>query len=103
MSGGDEMASKFMSTHINLFLVTLLVFVVLMFTGLTVFFRDEVDVLSASKTSATTNLSECQEQVASYREQLTVKLGELNESAADIKVYDELYAKKASEVDELSS
>lgn len=92
--------TSFMDKHINLFLVLLLVFILLTFTGVTIFFQDTFDSLSSTTQSTLSNLSTCNESLNNYRQQLSLALTKVNTTEQDIEKWEALYTKKVDQLDE---
>lgn len=90
----------YLDKNINMTLIILVVGIVIVMLGVTVFFQIGLESRTTDLDTATGNLSACTTQVANYQDRLE-QCNERAESAvADIESYDKIYEQKVAELGE---
>ncbi len=94
---------SFMGRNINLALVALLVIVVLLALGSAVLYQKVLTQRTSDYERSSSNLSQCQDALDSYRSRLDKTMSDLNASSQDISKYDTLYEQKVVELGKTQS
>jgi chromosome segregation ATPase len=88
----------FLGRNINLALVVLVLVLILAATGVTILYQRGLRVRTTQYENASSNLSQCLTALDNYRDVLSKKELQLNETSQDIRKYDVLYTQKVSEL-----
>lgn len=91
---------SYLGKNINMTLLLLVVGVVVVLIGITIFFQTGLKTRTGDFEEASTNLTECTTQVKNYQERLSEEEEKATSAAQDIRRYDQLYETKVAEIED---
>jgi len=88
----------YMGRNVNLALLVIIIGVVVALVGTTVFFQRVLENRTDAYQDTSLTLDQCQIELGNYRETASEAQRQANQSAQDIRKYDELYEQKVGEL-----
>ncbi len=90
--------ASYLSRNVNLALLIIIIGVIVALVGTTVFFQRSLQNRTSSLEDTSTDLQSCQVSLENYMEKYSEAQVRVNETAQDIRKYDQLYEQKVGEL-----
>lgn len=95
--------ANYMGRNVNLMLLVIIIGVVVALVGTTVFFQRVLENKTDAYQDTSMTLSQCQVELTNYREVASDAQEQANQSAQDVRKYDEIYEQKVGELADTQS
>lgn len=95
--------ANYMGRNVNLVLLVVIIAVVIGLVGTTVFFQRVLENKTDAYQDTSMTLGQCQVELANYREVASEAQEQANQSAQDVRKYDEIYEQKVGELADTQS
>lgn len=92
------MTQNFMYKRVNIFLLILMCLIVVGLAGSAIYFQESFKTLNANYDSVLTNFTTCSDVLATKEDKLLSCIEDLNSSAQNIGLYDNLYEQKVEQL-----
>lgn len=92
--------ASYLGRNVNLTLLVIIIAVVVALVGTTVFFQRSLTDRTSTLEDTSGSLQQCEVALANYQERYSEAEQRVNETAQDIRRYDQLYEQKVSELED---